>query len=87
MELRYPISLNQSATIYALTFLEAGNSWGSYKDFNPFQLRRSAGVGVRVMMAAFGLLGFDYGKGFDPIPGISQNGLKTFTFSIGQQIR
>ncbi|SOE22243.1 Beta-barrel assembly machine subunit BamA [Spirosomataceae bacterium TFI 002] len=87
MELRYPISLNQSATIYALTFLEAGNSWGSYKDFNPFQLRRSAGVGVRVMMAAFGLLGFDYGKGFDPIPGVPSQGLKSFTFSIGQQIR
>lgn len=87
MELRYPISLNQSATIYALTFLEAGNSWGSYKDFNPFRLRRSAGVGVRVMMAAFGLLGFDYGVGFDPIPGIRDRGLKGFTFTIGQQIR
>ena len=86
-ELRYPISLNPQATIYALSFLEAGNSWGSYKDYNPFRLRRSAGVGVRVFMAAFGLLGFDYGYGFDPIPGIQNKGLKKFTFSIGQQIR
>ncbi len=87
MELRYPISLNPSATIYALSFLEAGNSWGSYKDFNPFKLQRSAGVGVRIFMAAFGLLGFDYGYGFDPIPGVSNKGLKKFTFSLGQQIR
>jgi outer membrane protein insertion porin family len=86
-ELRYPVSLNPQATIYALSFLEAGNSWGSYKDYNPFKLRRSAGVGVRVFMAAFGLLGFDYGYGFDPIPGVSNKGLKNFTFSIGQQIR
>lgn len=86
-ELRYPVSLNPQATIYALSFLEAGNSWGSYKDYNPFTLRRSAGVGVRVFMAAFGLLGFDYGYGFDPIPGIQNKGLKKFTFSIGQQIR
>ncbi|UBM60098.1 outer membrane protein assembly factor BamA [Marinilongibacter aquaticus] len=86
-ELRYPVSLNPSATIYALSFLEAGNSWGSYKDFNPFKLRRSAGIGVRVFMAAFGLLGFDYGYGFDPIPGVQGKGLKRFTFSIGQQIR
>lgn len=86
-ELRYPVSLNPQATIYALAFLEAGNSWGSYKDYNPFKLRRSAGVGVRVFMAAFGLLGFDYGYGFDPIPGVQNKGLKNFTFSIGQQIR
>ncbi|WP_341227276.1 POTRA domain-containing protein [uncultured Arcticibacterium sp.] len=86
-ELRYPISLNPQATIYGLAFLEAGNSWGSYKDYNPFKLRRTAGVGVRVFMAAFGLLGFDYGYGFDPIPGVANKGLKNFTFSIGQQIR
>jgi outer membrane protein insertion porin family len=86
-ELRYPISLNPQATIYALSFLEAGNSWGSYADYNPFRLRRTAGVGVRVFMAAFGLLGFDYGYGFDPIPGIQDRGIKRFTFSIGQQLR
>ncbi len=87
MELRYPVSLNPQATIFILGFAEAGNSWGSYRDFNPFQLRRTAGVGARVFMAAFGLLGLDYGYAFDPIPGIANRGVKAFTFSIGQQIR
>ncbi len=86
-ELRYPISLNPQATIFGLGFVEAGNSWGSYKDFNPFKLRRTAGFGARIFMPAFGMIGIDFGKGFDPIPGISNRGLKTFTFSIGQQIR
>lgn len=86
-EIRYPVSLNPQATIYLLGFVEAGNSWGSYKDFNPFKIRRSAGVGARVFMAAFGLLGIDYGYGFDPIPGLPNQGRKAFTFSIGQQIR
>ncbi|MFB0947548.1 MAG: outer membrane protein insertion porin family [Spirosomataceae bacterium] len=87
MELRYPVSLNPQATIFILGFAEAGNSWGSYRDFNPFQLRRTAGVGARIFMAAFGLLGLDYGYAFDPIPGITNKGVKAFTFSIGQQIR
>lgn len=87
LELRYPVSLNPQATIFVLGFAEAGNSWGSYKDYNPFQLRRSAGIGARVFMAAFGLLGIDYGYGFDPIPGLNNQGRKGFTFSIGQQIR
>lgn len=86
-ELRYPVSLNPQATIFVLGFAEAGNSWGSYQDFNPFKLRRTAGVGARVFMAAFGLLGLDYGYAFDPIPGIPNKGVKAFTFSIGQQIR
>jgi outer membrane protein insertion porin family len=86
-ELRYPVSLNPQATIFILTFVEAGNSWGSYKDFNPFKLRRTAGVGARIFMPAFGMIGLDFGKGFDPIPGLSNRGLKAFTFSIGQQIR
>jgi outer membrane protein insertion porin family len=86
-ELRYPVSLNPQATIFVLGFAEAGNSWGSYKDFNPFKLRRTAGVGARIFMPAFGMIGLDLGKGFDPIPGLSNRGLKTFTFSIGQQIR
>ena len=86
-ELRYPVSLNPQATIFVLGFAEAGNSWGSYKDFNPFKLRRTAGVGARIFMPAFGMIGLDFGKGFDPIPGISNRGLKSFTFSIGQQIR
>ncbi len=87
LELRYPVSLNPQATIFVLGFAEAGNSWGSYKDYNPFKLRRSAGIGARVFMAACGLLGIDYGYGFDPIPGIQNQGRKAFTFSIGQQIR
>ena len=87
MELRYPVSLNPQATIFVLGFAEAGNSWGSYRDFNPFQLRRTAGVGARIFMAAFGLIGLDYGYAFDPIPGIANKGVKAFTFSIGQQIR
>lgn len=87
VELRYPVSLNPQATIFVLGFAEAGNSWGSYKDYNPFKLRRSAGIGARIFMAAFGLLGIDYGYGFDPIPGLQNQGRKGFTFSIGQQIR
>jgi outer membrane protein insertion porin family len=86
-ELRYPVSLNTQATIFVLGFAEAGNSWGSYKDFNPFKLHRTAGVGARIFMAAFGLLGLDYGYAFDPIMGVSNKGIKQFTFSIGQQIR
>lgn len=86
-EIRFPVSLNPQATIYLLAFADAGNSWGSYKDFNPFNVRRSAGVGARVFMAAFGLLGIDYGYAFDPIPGLQNGGRKAFTFSIGQQLR
>lgn len=87
LELRYPVSLNPQATIFVLGFAEAGNSWGSYKDYNPFKLRRTAGIGARIFMAAFGLIGIDYGYGFDPIPGLNNQGRKGFTFSIGQQIR
>ena len=65
MELRYPISLNQSATIYALLFADAGNYWNSIQDYKPYDLARSAGLGVRVFLPMFGLLGFDYGFGFD----------------------
>lgn len=65
LELRYPITLKPAASIYALGFLEAGNSFGNFRDFNPFDLRRSAGVGLRIFMPAFGLLGIDFGHGFD----------------------
>lgn len=71
-ELRYPISLNQTAKIYALTFAEAGNTWNNYSSFNPFQLKRSVGLGVRVYMGAFGLIGFDFAYGFDKYIGGSQ---------------
>ncbi len=65
MELRYPISLNPSSTIYVLSFLEAGNAWDHASDYNPFNLKRSAGLGLRVFLPMFGTIGFDYGVGFD----------------------
>ena len=78
MELRYPISLNQTAKIYALTFLEGGNTWNKWSSYNPFQLKRSAGVGIRVYMGAFGLIGFDFAYGFDkPNLSAEQSGWKT----------
>ncbi|WP_230157715.1 outer membrane protein assembly factor [Flavobacterium sp. CECT 9288] len=85
MELRYPITLKQSASIYALGFLEAGSAYKDFKSFNPFSLNRSAGVGLRVFMPAFGLLGIDFGHGFDALPGQPKaNGWETH-FIIGQQ--
>lgn len=85
LELRYPITLKASAKIYALGFLEGGNSYNSFRDFNPFNVKRSAGLGVRIFMPAFGLLGIDFGHGFDPIPGGTvKNGWETH-FIIGQQ--
>ncbi|WP_431244051.1 BamA/OMP85 family outer membrane protein [Flavobacterium sp. P21] len=87
MELRYPITLKSSASIYALTFLEAGASYPQFKDYNPFDLSRSAGVGLRVFMPAFGLLGIDFGYGFDALPNSvtnKPNGWETH-FIIGQQ--
>jgi outer membrane protein insertion porin family len=65
MELRYPISLNPSATFYALAFVEAGNTFPSLQKFNPFNVKRSAGIGIRVFLPMFGMLGLDYGLGFD----------------------
>ncbi|NDE62198.1 MAG: outer membrane protein assembly factor BamA, partial [Cyclobacteriaceae bacterium] len=87
MELRYLVSPNPSATIFLLTFAEAGNNWGDYKDFNPYNLYKSAGVGARIFMPAFGLLGVDWGYGFDPIPGTQQRSGPKFHFTIGQQFR
>ncbi|MGQ3087594.1 BamA/OMP85 family outer membrane protein, partial [Flavobacterium sp.] len=85
LELRYPITLKSQASIYALTFLEAGASYDSFTNYNPFALKRSAGFGLRVFMPAFGLLGIDFGHGFDPLPGQTQkNGWETH-FIIGQQ--
>lgn len=78
LELRYPISMNQTAKIFALTFLEGGNVWNSWGSYNPFQLKRSAGVGIRVYMGAFGLIGFDFAYGFDKtIGGTEPSGMKT----------
>jgi len=85
LELRYPITLNQSASIYALTFLEAGAAFDDFKNYNPFTLQRSAGFGLRVFMPAFGLLGIDFAHGFDAIPGETvKSGWQTH-FIIGQQ--
>jgi outer membrane protein insertion porin family len=69
MELRYPLSKNPQATIYALAFLEAGNSYSDFKSYNPFKLNKSAGIGIRAFLPFFGLLGFDYGIRFDNAPG------------------
>ncbi len=85
LELRYPITLAQSASIYALTFLEGGASYDSFRDYNPFNINRSAGAGIRIFMPAFGLLGIDFGYGFDALPGETiKNGWETH-FIIGQQ--
>lgn len=65
LELRYPITLKPSASIFALTFLESGNGYNSFREFNPFNAKRSAGLGIRIFMPAFGLLGIDFGYGFD----------------------
>ena len=87
MEIRYPISLAQSATIYALTFLEGGNNWNRFAEFNPYNVKKSAGVGLRIFMPAFGLMGIDWAYGFDRVPGTLENAGPQFHFSIGQQIR
>lgn len=65
VELRYPISLNPSSTIYVMAFAQAGNAWQNFESYNPFELKRSAGMGLRVFLPMFGMLGFDYGLGFD----------------------
>jgi outer membrane protein insertion porin family len=91
MELRFLVSPNPSATIFLLGFAEAGNNWGNYADYNPYDLKKSAGFGARIFMPAFGLLGIDWGYGFDgvstlqnPNPGPSGG---MFHFTIGQQFR
>ena len=84
LELRYPISLGEQAKIFALTFIEGGSSYNSFRDFDPFLLKRSAGIGVRLFMPQFGLLGIDFGHGFDPVPGQStKHGWETH-FIFGQ---
>ncbi|MEN9976582.1 MAG: hypothetical protein RIR36_742 [Bacteroidota bacterium] len=84
MELRYPLSLNPSSTIYALGFYEAANGWYNFKDYNPFKLRRSVGLGMRFFLPMFGLLGFDYGVGLDRYtPNGSMKDAARFTFMLG----
>ncbi|MBQ6556212.1 MAG: BamA/TamA family outer membrane protein, partial [Bacteroidales bacterium] len=81
VELRYPVILQPSSTIFVLAFLEGGNCWSDIKDFNPFAIKRSAGVGVRIFLPMIGLLGVDWGYGFDD----SSVGGSQFHFVIGQQ--
>lgn len=86
MELRYPFSTSAGSTIYGLAFFEAANGWYDFKSYNPFKLRRSAGLGLRFFLPMFGLLGFDYGIGFDrytPTSGLK--GAAKFTFMLGQE--
>jgi outer membrane protein insertion porin family len=83
-EIRYPFSLNPSATIFALAFVEGANGYQSFKDYNPFKLYRSAGLGIRVYLPMFGLLGLDYGLGFDRLGnGVKFGGATKFTFMLG----
>jgi outer membrane protein insertion porin family len=84
MELRYPLSLEQSATIYALTFLEAGNCFSGIKNYNPFDLKRTAGVGVRIFLPMFGMMGIDWGYGFDQVNGKASG--SQFHFVLGQEL-
>jgi|TARA_R110000751_G_scaffold62520_5_gene129117 outer membrane protein insertion porin family len=87
LEMRYPLTLKPSASIYALSFLEAGNAFNNFNDYNPFELKRSAGVGLRIFMPAFGLLGIDFGYGFDTDArpaSVGPSGWQTH-FIIGQQ--
>jgi outer membrane protein insertion porin family len=79
VEARYPFSLNPSSTIYGLAFFDAANAWNSYKEFNPFKLNRDAGVGIRVFLPMFGMLGLDYGMRFDSTPGTSTTQANTLT--------
>ncbi len=85
LELRYPITMNPMASVYVLSFLEAGASYNNFKAYNPFELQRSAGAGLRVFMPQFGLLGIDFGYGFDALPGQTQKHGQEIHFIIGQQ--
>jgi outer membrane protein insertion porin family len=86
LEMRYPFALNPSSTIFGLTFFEAANGWYSFKEYNPFRLRRSVGVGLRFFLPMFGLLGFDYGVGLDRYgPNSSIKDASRFTFMLGYE--
>ena len=85
LELRYSITDSPSASIYTLGFLEAGNSYDNFSTFNPFELKRSAGLGIRIFMPAFGLLGIDFAHGFDPLPGFTEKSGWQTHFIIGRQ--
>ena len=84
-ELRYPLMLENSTSIYALGFIEGGNAWTDVSKFNPFQLKRSAGVGVRIFLPMIGMMGIDWAYGFDKINGSSQYSGSQFHFILGQE--
>lgn len=85
LEFRYPLILEPSSTIYLLTFVDAGNAWTDIKDFNPFDLKRSAGIGARIMLPMIGLMGIDWAYGFDAINGRRDRSGSQFHFIIGQE--
>ena len=87
LELRYPVTTGSAATIYGFGFVEAGNNWANYEDFNPFKLYKSAGFGARIFMPAFGLIGLNWAYGFDTLPYATERSGSQFHFTIGQQIR
>ena len=84
MELRYPVILEPSSQIYVLAFMEGGNGFTSWRDFNPFNIKRSAGFGVRLYLPIVGMLGIDWGYGFDPAQGFTEKSGSQFHFTIGQ---
>jgi outer membrane protein insertion porin family len=99
VELRYPISLNPQATFFVMAWGEASNTYTNYKNFNPFNVKRAAGLGVRVFLPMFGMLGLDYGWGFDPLDPhatgyrnsddymrVNKGYFGNFSFSIGMNL-
>ncbi|MFM7105798.1 MAG: BamA/TamA family outer membrane protein [Flavobacteriales bacterium] len=86
MELRYPLSTNPSATIFTMAFAEAGNTWALARDFNPYDVYRSAGIGMRIFLPMFGLLGFDYGWRLDDLRNAPNMARGQFHFSIGMNM-
>lgn len=83
VEMRYPVSLNPSSTIYVLAFAQGGNAYQSFRDYNPYDLKRSAGLGLRVFLPMFGMLGFDYGVGFDKEGPVSLSNMGNFNIVLG----
>lgn len=85
LELRYPLMLENSTSIYALGFVEGGNAWQNMKDFNPFDMKRSAGVGIRIFLPMIGMMGLDWAYGFDTVFGNKSNGGSRIHFILGQE--
>jgi outer membrane protein insertion porin family len=85
MELRYPLSLNPSATVFGFIFAEGGKSWQSFDDYNPFGMYRSLGVGLRMFLPMLGMIGIDWGYGFDPVPNNAAAAGSQWHFVLGQQ--